>query len=99
MNNAANCEEKPFPTIIIYDRKLVPQPRYYAIPTSIASQLMTAQKVVLTVNRFHRLNTELIVNNKMLADIHKAYSLHYANFNDFYNPKDTAVEKNLVKQK
>ena len=68
------------------------QPRYYAIPTSVANQLMTAQKVVLTVNRFHRLNTELIVNNKMLADIHKAYSLRYADFDDFYNPKNTAEE-------
>ena len=84
MNNAANCEEKPCPTITIYDGKLVSQPRYYAVPTAIANQLMTAQKVVLTVNHFHRLNTELIENNKMLADIHKAYSLRYANFNDFY---------------
>ena len=86
-------------TITIYDGKLVSQPRYYAIPTSVANQLMTADKVVLTVNRFHRLNTELIVNNKMLADIHKAYSLRYADFDDFYNPKDTAAEKNRVKQK
>lgn len=46
MNNAANCEEKPCPTITIYDGELVSQPRYYAIPTSIANQLMTAQKVV-----------------------------------------------------
>ena len=65
----------------------------------VAAIIQHEGKVYATQNRFHRLNTELIVNNKMLADIHKAYSLRYSDFDDFYNPKDTAAEKNLVRPK
>ena len=76
---------------------LVSHPRYYAIPQEVATKLLTAQKVVLTVHRTTRLNTELTVNNKMLDDLHKAYGLRYADFNTVWQPKDTALEKQQKK--
>lgn len=72
---------------------LVSHPRYYAIPQEVATKLLTAQKVSLTVHRTTRLNTELTVNNKMLDDLHRAYGLRYADFNTVWTPKDTAAEK------
>lgn len=71
-------------------RLLVSYPRYYPIPTEVANKLMTAKKVVLTVHRVHRINTQLILNNKMLDDLHRAYTLRYADFNNVWKPKDTA---------
>nr|DAU83334.1 MAG TPA: hypothetical protein [Caudoviricetes sp.] len=84
---------KPGSLIGDFGMLLVSHPRYYAIPTEVANKLMTAKKVVLTVNRVHRLNTQLTVNNKMLNDLHRAYSLRYADFNNVWQPKDTAKDK------
>lgn len=72
---------------------LVSHPRYYAIPQKVATKLLSAKKVSLTVHRTTRLNTELTVNNKMLEDLHRAYGLRYADFNTVWTPKDTAAEK------
>lgn len=72
--------------------------RYYTLPTELALKLVNAQKVTLYFNRVGKhgegvINTPIEVNKEMLGDIHKAYSLRYADYSSYWNPVDRSKEK------
>lgn len=64
-------------------------PRYFPVSRDIALKLINAKEVKIIYNRVGRINTCVTVNNRMLEDIHKAYSLRYADFNNYWKPNDS----------
>lgn len=74
-------------------RLLVSPPRFFNLPKELANKLMSAKEITIIADRATRINTELHPSNKMIEDIHHAYSLRYSDFENEWKPRDTALEK------
>lgn len=74
-------------------RLLVSPPRFFDLSRELAAKIMAAKEITIIADRATRINTELHPSNKMMEDIHHAYSLRYANFSENWKPRDTAAEK------
>jgi hypothetical protein len=62
--------------------------RYYPIPTDLAFKLIKAKEIIITYNTDKEINCDIRVNKNVIENLHKAYSLRYADFNNYWKPID-----------
>lgn len=62
--------------------------RYYPIQTDLAFKLIKAKEIIITYNTDKEINCDIRVNKNVIENLHKAYSLRYADFNNYWKPID-----------
>ena len=66
--------------------------RYYPIPTDLAFKLIKAKEVIITYNTDKEINCDIRVNKNVIENLHKAYSLRYADLNNYWKPIDKRLK-------
>lgn len=66
--------------------------RYYPIPTDLAFKLLHAKEIIITYNTDKEINCDIRVNQGVIEKLKKAYSLRYADFNDYWKPIDKRLK-------
>lgn len=66
--------------------------RYYPIPTDLAFKLLNAKEIIITYNTDKEINCDIRVNQKVIENLKKAYSLRYADFNNYWKPIDKRLK-------
>lgn len=66
--------------------------RYYSIPTDLAFKLLHAKEIIITYNTDKEINCDIRVNQGVIEKLKKAYSLRYADFNNYWKPIDKRLK-------
>lgn len=66
--------------------------RYYPIPTDLAFKLLHAKEIIITYNTDKEINCDIRVNQGVIENLKKAYSLRYADFNNYWKPIDKRLK-------
>lgn len=66
--------------------------RYYPIPTDLAFKLLNAKEIIITYNTDKEINCDIRVNQKVIENLKKAYSLRYVDFNNYWKPIDKRLK-------
>lgn len=66
--------------------------RYYPIPTDLAFKLLNAKEIIITYNTDKEINYDIRVNQKVIENLKKAYSLRYVDFNNYWKPIDKRLK-------
>lgn len=66
--------------------------RYYPIPIDLAFKLLNAKEIIITYNTDKEINCDIRVNQKVIENLKKAYSLRYADFNNYWKPIDKRLK-------
>lgn len=67
--------------------------RYYAIPTDLAFKLLNAKDIMITYETDKRINCDVQINQEFINGLNKAYSLRYADFNNYWKPVDMRLKR------
>lgn len=62
--------------------------RYYPLSKDLAFKLLHAKEIIITYHTNKEINCDIRVNKDVIANLQKAYSLRYADFNDYWQPVD-----------
>lgn len=66
--------------------------RYYPISNEIALKLLNAKDIVITYNTNKEINCDIRVNQNVIENLRKAYSLHFQDFNNYWKPIDKRLK-------
>lgn len=66
--------------------------RYYPIPTDLAFKLLHAKEIIITYNTDKEINCDIRVNQGVIENLKKAYSLRYGDFNNYWKPTDKRLK-------
>lgn len=66
--------------------------RYYPIPIDLAFKLLHANEIIITYNTNKEINCDIRVNKDVIENLKKAYSLRYADFNNYWKPIDKRLK-------
>lgn len=66
--------------------------RYCPIPTDLAFKLLNAKEIIITYNTDKEINCDIRVNQKVIENLKKAYSLRCVDFNNYWKPIDKRLK-------